>query len=587
MPTTLLAFLRHFLRRHRKAFLCILFLSMAWPIEQVIFPYAIKLFIDGISNYSGDRTHVMDALTWPLTLGIVVWISSVIAWRLNDICDCFFSPRFQADIRLSVTEYVFGHSHRYFSEHLSGSIANKINDIVRASQYLVTQSTLFFFPNLIAVLLTAAFMVPISGVFSLIILLWATVHLTICAYTSRICDRASTKHSELKSELQGRIVDSVANFITVRLFARITNELAYLQGFQQREIKAHRHLILTTCLVRALLEIPCFIMMACILYFLINGWKAGNISNGDAVFILNTSLNLMYLLWRVGMEFPAYYREIGICRQALSLITEPHELTDAPNAIPLHVTHGEIVFDHVHFHYQAGQNLFQDKNLHIGAGEKVGLVGFSGSGKSTFVSLLLRLYDVEAGSIRIDGQNIAHVTQDSLRAQISLIPQEVSLFHRSLKENIAYGDLNAGMDAIIAASKQAHCHTFITSTPEGYDAIVGERGVKLSGGQRQRIAIARALLKNAPILILDEATSSLDSITEQIIQEQLWPMMKGKTVITVAHRLSTLTRMDRILVFKDGAIIEDGSHDALLALNEHYAMLWRMQVDGFVPENAS
>jgi ATP-binding cassette subfamily B protein len=252
--------------------------------------------------------------------------------------------------------------------------------------------------------------------------------------------------------------------------------------------------------------------------------------------------------------------------------------------VPLKVSQGEIRFENVHFQYHAGQNLFAGKNITIRAGEKVGLVGFSGSGKSTFVNLILRLYDIEQGHILIDGQDVARVTQDSLRAQISLIPQEPLLFHRTLRENLAYGMDNASEADIFAASQQAHSHDFIMASEHGYDSIVGERGVKLSGGQRQRIAIGRAILKNAPILIFDEATSSLDSVTEAAIQDSLEQMMQGRTTIVIAHRLSTLTRMDRVLVFKDGAIVEDGTHAHLLARNGHYATLWKMQVGGFIPD---
>jgi ATP-binding cassette subfamily B protein len=315
-------------------------------------------------------------------------------------------------------------------------------------------------------------------------------------------------------------------------------------------------------------------------------WQAGGLSSGDVAFVLSTTINLIYLLWRVGMEFPAVYREIGVCHQALALVQEPHGLVDAPGAVPLVVERGEIVFSDVYFQYHPGQNLFAGKNITIAAGQKVGLVGFSGSGKSTFVNLILRLYDLEGGAILIDGQDIAKATQDSVRAQIALIPQEPVLFHRSLRENIAYGREGASEAEIVAAAVAAHCHDFIMKTEHGYDSMVGERGVKLSGGQRQRIAIARAILKDAPILIFDEATSSLDSVTEAAIQDSLRAMMEKRTTVVIAHRLSTLMSMDRVLVFRDGVIVEDGGHAALLAQGGHYAQLWRMQVGGFLPEAA-
>lgn len=250
----------------------------------------------------------------------------------------------------------------------------------------------------------------------------------------------------------------------------------------------------------------------------------------------------------------------------------------------MNCTRGKIVFDRVKFHYKGTEPLFRDKSVEIAAGQKVGLVGYSGGGKTTFANLILRLYNVTGGAILIDGQDIREVTQDSLRENIAMIPQDTSLFHRSLTENIRYGRINATDDEVIEAAKKAHAHEFISRLPQGYDSLVGERGIKLSGGQRQRIAIARAILKNAPILILDEATSQLDSVTENLIQESLRELMQNKTAIVIAHRLSTLLYMDRILVFDKGRIVADGSHDELLARGRLYKNLWNAQVGGFLPD---
>jgi len=260
------------------------------------------------------------------------------------------------------------------------------------------------------------------------------------------------------------------------------------------------------------------------------------------------------------------------------------EIQDKPNAITLNCTQGQITFNQVKFHYKSTEPLFQNKSIEIQAGQKVGLVGYSGSGKSTFVNLILRLYDVTDGAILIDGQDIRDVTQDSLRENIAMIPQDPSLFHRSLMENIRYGRIDTTDEEVIEAAKKAHAHGFIEKLQQGYGSLVGERGVKLSGGQRQRIAIARAILKNAPILILDEATSQLDSVTENLIQESLWKLMQNKTTIVIAHRLSTLLHMDRILVFDKGKIVEDGTHSDLLARGGVYKNLWDAQVGGFLDD---
>jgi ABC-type multidrug transport system fused ATPase/permease subunit len=282
-----------------------------------------------------------------------------------------------------------------------------------------------------------------------------------------------------------------------------------------------------------------------------------------------------------------FYEHFGTIKEGLSKITKPIELTDAPGAQPIVVPKGEIVFDQVCFSYNSGRDVFDNLSLTIPAGQKVGLVGFSGAGKTTLCQLLLRNYDLNSGQIRIDDQNIAGVTQDSLRAQIAVIPQDTSLFHRSLAENIGYGRPDASMEEIVAAAKAAEAHDFIMKLPAGYETLVGERGIKLSGGQRQRIAIARAILKNAPILLLDEATSALDSVTERLIQTALNHAMAGRTTIVVAHRLATLTNLDRLIVLEHGQVIEDGSLSELLARNGRFAQLWQMQAGGFLPDNAN
>ena len=349
---------------------------------------------------------------------------------------------------------------------------------------------------------------------------------------------------------------------------------------------SNKKLLLTMSNAKFVLEVPAFLFFVALLYVLITRWQAGLVTSGDFVFIFYTSFNVMIRIWHLSMEMPTIFKEIGVAKQALSIITPPHGVSDKPDATSLTVTKGEIVFENVRFQYRAGKDIFKDKNITIKAGQKVGLVGFSGSGKSTFVNLLLRFYDIDGGRILIDGQNIADVTQDSLRQNIAMIPQDTSLFHRSLMDNIRYGRLDATDEEVITVSKKAYCHDFIQDMPDQYNALVGERGVKLSGGQRQRIAVARAILKDAPILILDEATSSLDSLTEEHIQASLQDLMDGRTTIVIAHRLSTLSDMDRILVFKDGEIIEDGTHDDLRANGGHYETLWTMQVGGFLPEKA-
>jgi ATP-binding cassette, subfamily B, bacterial len=284
-------------------------------------------------------------------------------------------------------------------------------------------------------------------------------------------------------------------------------------------------------------------------------------------------------------RFLEFFEYIGNITDGVSIIIRPHEILDSPTARELVVTHGEIRFEKVDFAYIGGMKVFEGLDLLIRPNERVGLVGFSGSGKSTFMNLILRLYDLQGGRILIDGQDIREVTQDSLRRAISMISQDPMLFHRSLYENVRYGSLDATDAEVHDAARQAHAHEFIASLPDAYDSLVGERGVRLSGGQRQRVAIARAVLKNAPIFFLDEATSSLDSVTERHIQDSIEHLLRGRTSIVIAHRLSTIAHLDRIVVFHEGQVVEDGAHADLLERGGHYARMWGMQAGGFLPDS--
>lgn len=328
-------------------------------------------------------------------------------------------------------------------------------------------------------------------------------------------------------------------------------------------------------------------MMGFSAYFLVNLYGKNLVTIGDFALIFGLSMQLGHMIWYTLDFVNQFNQAIGKCKQSLSALLIQPEIMDQSDAPDLHVKEGKITFDKIKFHYKGTEALFQNKSVMIEAGQKVGLVGYSGGGKTTFVSLILRLYDVTGGRILIDAQDIRDVTQESLRASIALIPQDPSLFHRSLMDNIRYGRPDATDEEVIEAAKRAHAHEFISQLPQGYASLVGERGVKLSGGQRQRIAIARAILKNAPILILDEATSQLDSVTESHIQESLWDLMQGKTTIVIAHRLSTLLHMDRILVFDHGKIVEDGPHAELLVKAGLYKTLWDAQVGGFLPDLTS
>ncbi len=319
------------------------------------------------------------------------------------------------------------------------------------------------------------------------------------------------------------------------------------------------------------------ILIVVLIYYLIQERQKGYLSIGDFALVLTLSLEIIDIVWDISKHYLRFVENVGKCSQALKTLLVPYEIKDAPNAYPLVVKEGEIEFRGIVFFREGRNPLFQDFSVKIKGHEKVGIVGQSGSGKTTFLNLLVRLIDVNEGSILIDGQDIREITQDSLHQNISFIPQEPMLFHRTILENIQYGNLQASEEEVKEAAKHAHADQFIQTFPNGYNTVIGERGSTLSGGQRQRLAIARSILKNAPILILDEATSALDSETEHYIQESLKGLMQNKTVLVVAHRLSTLLQMDRIIVFHEGKVVEEGTHHALLIKKGYYAKLWNMQ----------
>jgi ABC-type branched-subunit amino acid transport system ATPase component len=360
-------------------------------------------------------------------------------------------------------------------------------------------------------------------------------------------------------------------------------EKKYLCDQTKKAVISDQNMLWFMLKLRYSLGISCTIMITTIIYYIISLRGQNIITIGQCVLVITLCIAIAEDIWNLTKEFGDVFEQIGSFSQVINLIKN-YTITDADGAKKLVIKEPSIKFQNVTFYYQNQNNIFKNKSVKIEAYQKVGLAGFSGSGKTTFTNLIARLFDIESGKILIDGQDIKMVTQDSLRQNISIIPQEPILFHRSIIENIKYGTENATYDEVVSAAKSAYIHDFIIKLPNGYNALCGERGNNLSGGQRQRIIIARALLKNAPILILDEATSSLDNLTENLIQKSLRKLMKGKTVLVIAHRLSTLLHMDRILVFDNGHIVEDGTHNELKTNGKLYQKLWNAQKDGSIAE---
>lgn len=583
LPKTLPSLFWRFIKERWVLFLIVQFFSLGWAIDHTAWPYVFMLFIDGITNFVGDRAEMWHILATPIILALSLWILVEVFFRLSGFLYAFLIPKVEASIRMEVFNYVQYHSYSYFSGRLAGSLANKISDLPLSMTRIFELVIFLFIPVFVAIIIALVMFAQINVMFALILGLWLIVHLGINFFYSRYCDRAAHTHAESRSVLAGKVVDSLTNNMNVRLFARYQFERDYLRRFQNDEKKKHKTSMIVIEKMKLYAAIWGFFGLFIGLYgYMLLSWQMGRIDTGEVVFIFNTSWNITMMVWLAGLEIPNLFKEIGICKQAMEIIQDPHDIQDISGAKPLIVSKGKIEFEDVSFRYQKNVNLFQNKSITIEAGQKVGLVGYSGSGKTTFVNLILRYFEINKGKILIDGQDISKVTQNSLRSQITIIPQDPILFHRSLFENIRYGNLEASDKEIIEASERAHCHEFILKITEQYHSLVGERGIKLSGGQRQRIAIARAILKNSPILILDEATSALDSVTERDIQDSLSHLIEGKTTLIIAHRLSTLSGMDRILVFSAGKIVEDGSHEELMAQGGHYARMWNMQVGGFL-----
>lgn len=583
LPKNLLGVFWHFVKPQSFRFFILILGMVGWSIQESAYPYFIKLVIDKLTQHTGDKALIFSSMSTLLLTWVGLWVIIEIGFRVYDFLAARVYPRFQADIRTAMFNYTIEHSYQYFSNQLAGSIGSKISRLADAMNNILTIFLTVMLPVFIAFFISINILFQAKPLFAYIMLIWFLTHVGIALLFSQKCSRLSADHSRSLNILNGKIVDIFSNIATVRLFSRNLFERKYFSKFQRNEIETAYNLAHYTAIMKLFLGSASQLFIFTMIGLGIYAWREDWLSLGELALVL-TSLNLIGLAWYMSMHLMKVYEDIGTCQESLSLIRQPHDIKDIKGAKALLITKGEIKFDHVTFHYSSKRNLFKEKTVTIPGGQKVGLVGFSGSGKTTFVNLILRHFEVEKGQILIDDQNIQTITQDSLRSQIALIPQDVSLFHRTLMENIRYGRVDATDQEVFEASKKAHCHEFINHLEEGYNTLVGERGIKLSGGQRQRIAIARAILKNAPILILDEATSALDSVTEKYIQESLYTLMQNRTTIVIAHRLSTLIGMDRILVFKAGQIIEDGTHASLIAAKGHFAELWAMQAHGFLPD---
>jgi ATP-binding cassette subfamily B protein/ATP-binding cassette subfamily B multidrug efflux pump len=527
---------------------------------------------------------------WPVLLGmslfVLVFIPVVVLLHSLVVHQTLMG-NFPMAVRWLSHRYMLSQSYAFFQNEFSGRIATKVMQTalaVRESVMKMLDVMLFVTVYMITTTLLVA---EADLRLAAPLLAWLVIYVLLLRYFVPRLRKVSTLQADARSLMTGRIVDSYTNIVTLKLFSHASREAEYVkQGMQEFMGTVHPQMRLATAL-----NLSVWILNMSLVFVSgalgIHLWMEGSISAGAIAISMSLAIRLSGMSHWIMWEVSNLFENIGTVQDGMNTFAKSRAVLDKPDATDLAVANGRIDFNRVGFAYNARASVFEELDLHIAAGEKVGIVGRSGAGKSTLVNLLLRFYDLQDGSITIDGQDIRDVTQDSLRASIAMVTQDTSLLHRSVRENIMFGRPEASEQQMFDAARRAEAHEFIEELRDnkgrsGYAAHVGERGVTLSGGQRQRVAIARVLLKDAPILVLDEATSALDSEVEASIQKSLYQLMQGKTVIAIAHRLSTIAAMDRLIVFDEGRIVEQGTHGELIALGGLYAQLWDHQSGGFL-----
>jgi ATP-binding cassette subfamily B multidrug efflux pump len=586
-PARMLSFFMFYMKGAKRWLALMAVLTACIALSEVLLFSFIGNVVDWLSR--ADRTTSL-ATEWPRLVAMAVFIFvllPVIGAAQSLTINQGLMGNVPQRIRWMIHRYALRQSMTYFQDEFAGRVATNLMQTALA----VRDSAMKVFDvlNYVGFYFIGAIALAASNDWRLALpfIVWLAIYgVFLRIFIPRMAD-ISSRQAAARSLMTGRIVDAYTNISTVKLFSHSGREESYArEAMDEFMPTVYGQMRIATVLNISIYTLN-LLLLGSVFGIGIALWLGSSITPGAiaaaAALVLRFFGMSQWIMW----ELSALFENIGTVRTGIGAFAVPRAVVDRPGVSALKVKHGEVRFDHVTFHYGAKKVVLEDLSFDLRPGEKVGIVGRSGAGKSTLVNLLLRFYDTESGRILIDGTDIAAVTQDSLRGNIGVVTQDTSLLHRSVRENIAYGRPDASDDEIIAAAKLAEAHDFIVSLADakgrtGYDAHVGERGVKLSGGQRQRIAIARVLLKNAPILVLDEATSALDSEVEAAIQGQLQLLMRNKTVIAIAHRLSTIAMLDRLIVIDEGKIVEQGTHAELLDLGGHYAMLWRRQSGGFI-----
>ncbi|WP_176073493.1 ABC transporter ATP-binding protein [Brucella intermedia] len=595
-PSTTLGFLWHYARQAK------------WPLAaSLVVGGLLPLVEAGLFYFTGRLVDILDQAgkggverSWSallqvagpdlLFMGVTVLVIRLVVTAINTLLEeQVMGPNFYNLIRWQANSYVLQQSYGFFQNDFAGRIATKVWQAGQAAGDFIQSLIQVVWFMLIYSISTLFLIGRLDWTLAAVVLAWIAVFVLIARHYLPQIRRQAEASAEAGSLINGRLVDSYSNIQTIKLNT-VNDDVQYLREGFKGYISALLPFMRSLTGVRVSLTALSGLMIVTVAAIAIDLWTRNAITVGQVSFTLGLVLRLNMLLGRLMMQLNGMLRQLGLIENSMRLVSAPLGLEDRPDARPLQVTEARIDVRNVTFHYGKAAGVLDNINLTVRGGERVGLVGHSGAGKSTLVNLILRLYDVEKGSILVDGQDVRDVTQTSLRRAVAVVSQETALLHRSLRDNIMLARDDATDEELLQAARQAEADGFIANLEDfqgrrSFDAFVGERGVKLSGGQRQRIAIARAILKDAPILILDEATSALDSEVEASIQENLKRLMEGKTVIAIAHRLSTIAALDRLVVMDQGRIVEEGTHDELIARGGIYAGLWARQSGGFIGRN--
>lgn len=569
-----LAFLASYVRRHPAGHLTVLLSVIVAVTCSVSTQYGMKHLIDIVAA-GRDAAGTLVWGAFAMLCGLVA--ADNLSWRVGGYAAHRTFVAVTGDIRRDLFTHLSGHSPTYFAERLPGALASRVSATATAAFTLENTTVWNVLPPTIAVLLSIAFIGSVNLQLAGSLL---AIALALGALVFSMARKGAGRHrdyAEKAAAVDGELVDIIGNFNVVRAFGATFREQARLGDRMDAEMAARRHSLYYLEHLRLVHAVLTALLTAGAVGWGIVLWQNGQAQVGDLVLITSLAFNILHGSRDLAVALVDLTQHVARLDEAISTLLTPHDLEDLPDAADLPASRGEVTFEQVRFAYPNRSAVLNDFNLAIRPGERVGLVGFSGAGKSTVLSLLQRFFDVSGGRVSIDGHDVRDVTQASLRAVMAVVPQDISLFHRSVLENIRYARPDATEAEVMAAAEMAHCRDFIEAMPEGFATMVGDRGVKLSGGQRQRLAIARALLKNAPILLLDEATSALDTESEQAIQQALDRLMAGRTVIAIAHRLSTLQSFDRIIVMDQGRIVDDGAPAVLAVRPGPYRDLLRMQ----------